>query len=91
MRVTALDARLPPPEPLPVLFLRELAIFPEKKVRLSLVGRPEDISVVNEPFLEQLVCGGIDVINAAILVIGNPDQEAIVKSAVSPAALGRFR
>ena len=38
---------------------------------------------VDEALLEQLVGLGIDVVDAAILVVGNPDQETVLKRRVT--------
>src|SRR5258708_24965396 len=45
VRVTTFDARLPAAKPLFVLLLRVLVVFPEKEIRLRLLGRPEDICI----------------------------------------------
>ena len=84
MRVAALDAGLPPAKPLLVLLFGEFVVLPEKKFRLRLVGGTKDIRIIDKPFLEQCIGGRIDVVDAAILVIRNPDKKAISKSAVAP-------
>lgn len=87
VRVAALDARFPPAKPVPVLLLRKPAGLPEEEIRLCLAGRTEDVCAIYQPFLEEFVGGGINIVDAAIFVVGNPNQEAARKSPVVPQRL----
>src|ERR1043165_704983 len=80
--VTAFDARLPSTKPLFVLFLGELGIFPQEKIRLRLIGRAKDIRFIYEPFLEKRIGRRVDAVNAAVLIVRKPDQKSVNKIAI---------
>jgi hypothetical protein len=90
VRVAALNAGLPAAEPFLVLILRELAVLPEKEIRLGLIGRPKDVRLADEPFLKERIRVGIDGVDAAILIVGNPDQETIGKCSITLQFLAGF-
>ena len=83
VRVATLYAGLSPAKPFPVLILTEPGVFPQEKICLRFVRRAENVRFIDEAFLKKLVGPRVDSVDAAILVIGNPNQEAFVKSPVT--------
>jgi hypothetical protein len=91
VRVAALNnAGLSAAKPFPVLILRELAVLPEKEIRLGFFGRTKDVRFADEPFLKECIRVGIDGVDAAILIVGNPDQETIGKCSITLQFLAGF-
>src|SRR5690606_5938993 len=80
--VAPLDARFAVAEPAAVIVFRIGGVFPEEEFSLFAVRRTENVGGGDKVLFEQLVSLRIDPVYAPILVVRQPNEEAVAETAV---------